>query len=338
MVDTGLEFLKIGGHDMTNPEAEQSKPTYRIGAVSRLTGVAPDTLRVWERRYGAVVPFRSEAGSRLYSQADVTRLALMKHLVDRGEAISSVANLSVEELKERAKGAPLPQLAADLERPCRVAVLGSSLPHRLAGETAADKGLEWSGLYSEKAQFLVEAPGLKADVAVLEYSSIQHDQIREIGMILTRSCAAYGVIVYGFATQATLERLESPQVTLVRGPVDRFELRRLCLALYARPTLAPPLPAHAGVEVSGALPARRFDAATLTNIAESPVGVRCECPHHLAELISRLSAFETYSEECEVRNVGDAALHAFLQTITAQARALMEKALARVIEADGIEV
>jgi len=80
------------------------------GAVSRLTGVAPDTLRVWERRYGAVVPFRSDAGTRLYSREDVGRLALIKRLVDRGDAISTVANLGAEQLQERAKGAPLDEL------------------------------------------------------------------------------------------------------------------------------------------------------------------------------------------------------------------------------------
>ena len=51
---------------MNNPNARLADPTYRIGAVSHLTGVAPDMLRVWERRYGAVVPMRAEKGSRLY--------------------------------------------------------------------------------------------------------------------------------------------------------------------------------------------------------------------------------------------------------------------------------
>ena len=55
---------------MNNSPADRPEPTYRIGAVARLTGVAPDTLRVWERRHGAVVPFRSPKGSRLYSQRD----------------------------------------------------------------------------------------------------------------------------------------------------------------------------------------------------------------------------------------------------------------------------
>ena len=81
---------------MNNKEADQSEPTYRIGAVSRLTGIAPDGLRVWERRFGAVVPFQSETGSRLYSQEDVGRLVLIKRLVDRGDAISRLANLSEE--------------------------------------------------------------------------------------------------------------------------------------------------------------------------------------------------------------------------------------------------
>ena len=84
--------------------------------------------------------------------------------------------------------------------------------------------------------------------------------------------------------------------------------------------------------------ARRFDAATLCRIAASPVTARCECPHHLVDLISSLTAFEACSEECEILNLDDAALHGFLHTITAQARSLPETALERVIEADNIEV
>jgi len=66
--------------------------------------------------------------------------------------------------------------------------------------------------------------------------------------------------------------------------------------------------------------------------------VRCECPHHLVQLVSNLAAFETYSQECENRNADDAALHAFLHAATAHARATLESALARVIEAEGIEL
>ena len=76
-------------------------PAYRIGAVSRLTGIAADTLRVWERRYGVVEPRRSEKGGRLYTKDDIGRLALIKRLVDAGHAIGSIANLSLDQLEER---------------------------------------------------------------------------------------------------------------------------------------------------------------------------------------------------------------------------------------------
>jgi hypothetical protein len=54
--------------------------------------------------------------------------------------------------------------------------------------------------------------------------------------------------------------------------------------------------------------------------------------------VSSLSAFEAYSQECENRSPDDAALHAYLHAATAHARATLEAALARVIEAEGIQV
>ena len=67
----------------------------------------------------------------MYSQDDVGRLALIKRLVDGGDAISRVANLDKDELAERAKGVPLPELGAEQERICRVAVLGGALTEKL---------------------------------------------------------------------------------------------------------------------------------------------------------------------------------------------------------------
>jgi DNA-binding transcriptional MerR regulator len=323
---------------MNHPPTDRPEPSYRIGAVARLTGVAPDTLRVWERRHGAVVPFRSAKGSRLYSQQDVARLALIKRLVDSGDAISRVANLSMGQLQERAKGAVAPALDSKRQRPCRVAVLGDVLAARLKREPDEDSELEILGFYREKEEFLAEVPKMEADVAVLEYTTIHPEQIRDIGSLLQRSGVERALVVYGFATQATLDRLESPRVIAVRAPLKKGEFRRWCHALHGRAAEAVPASAEVGIDISGPLPARRFDEAILARIAAASVSVRCECPHHMVDLISSLAAFESYSAECEVRSVDDAALHAFLHTATAHARALLEAGLARVIEADGIDV
>jgi len=46
-------------------------PSYNLKAVVQQTGLKPDTLRAWERRYGLPQPQRSEGGHRLYSAQDV---------------------------------------------------------------------------------------------------------------------------------------------------------------------------------------------------------------------------------------------------------------------------
>jgi len=75
------------------------EPRLRVGMVSRLTGLSAHVLRIWEKRYGAVVPQRTEAGGRLYSDADVRRLTLLKNLVDVGHSIGVIARLADEELE-----------------------------------------------------------------------------------------------------------------------------------------------------------------------------------------------------------------------------------------------
>ena len=59
--------------------------TFNLGAVVQETGINPDTLRAWERRYGLPQPDRSEGGHRLYSQRDIRTV---KWLLERqGEGI-----------------------------------------------------------------------------------------------------------------------------------------------------------------------------------------------------------------------------------------------------------
>jgi methanogenic corrinoid protein MtbC1 len=68
--------------------------------VARLTGLSTHTLRMWERRHGAVEPSRTPGGDRLYTASDVVRLQRLAALVNRGHAVSRVAPLSDEQLEE----------------------------------------------------------------------------------------------------------------------------------------------------------------------------------------------------------------------------------------------
>jgi len=67
--------------------------------VIRRTGLSPDLLRAWERRYGVVEPTRSEGGQRLYSDQDVERLGLLARATGGGRSIGGIARLSIPELQ-----------------------------------------------------------------------------------------------------------------------------------------------------------------------------------------------------------------------------------------------
>jgi DNA-binding transcriptional MerR regulator len=63
----------------------------RIGELGRRTGVSPELLRAWERRYGLLRPSRSGGGFRLYSSEDERRVRAMTALISSGLAASEAA-------------------------------------------------------------------------------------------------------------------------------------------------------------------------------------------------------------------------------------------------------
>ncbi|MFC1975612.1 MerR family transcriptional regulator [Chloroflexota bacterium] len=68
-------------------EANQT-PTFNLKVVVRETGLKPDTLRAWERRYGMPQPHRTPGGHRLYSQHDIDTLKWMVDRQNEGLSIS----------------------------------------------------------------------------------------------------------------------------------------------------------------------------------------------------------------------------------------------------------
>ncbi len=72
---------------------------YSIAAVSRLTHLSADVIRVWERRYQMVAPARDASGARSYSERDVARLALAGAATRLGHPIRTVARLQDDEIR-----------------------------------------------------------------------------------------------------------------------------------------------------------------------------------------------------------------------------------------------
>lgn len=72
---------------------------FTIRQVIELTGVSEFTLRGWESRYNAIGPNRTSSGRRMYERTDILKIKALKSLVDQGFKISSIADLSLEELE-----------------------------------------------------------------------------------------------------------------------------------------------------------------------------------------------------------------------------------------------
>ena len=83
-----------------NDDEGKDKPLYMISVAAELTGMHPQTLRVYEQK-GLVNPGRSRGNTRLYSQSDIERLNLIGKLTDEGINLAGV--IRILDMQERAE-------------------------------------------------------------------------------------------------------------------------------------------------------------------------------------------------------------------------------------------
>lgn len=73
---------------------------HTIQAVSHRCGLSPHVIRIWERRYGALTPSRTDTNRRMYCDDEIERLTMLRELTESGYRISCVAKLKAPELQE----------------------------------------------------------------------------------------------------------------------------------------------------------------------------------------------------------------------------------------------
>jgi DNA-binding transcriptional MerR regulator len=322
--------------------ASEEEQFFEISAVSRLTGVTTPNIRMWEKRHGVVEPKRSESKRRLYTPDDIQRLTLLKALVDRGHSIGTIATLSMPQLEQRLAAqerADGPKSVNDEEGSCcRLLVIGETLCEQFSGSSNFIEGTQVVASFGTLEE-AGESPASNVDVVVIECSTLFEDTIPVIQELVRRSHAVRAVIVYRFTQQATVNAIEEGmnRITALRGPVNAEELQ---VVLRADVSMASrKYSTSSSVEMRDQeVPTRLFTDKELAKASQVSSTIDCECPQHLGNLITSLTAFEKYSNECESRSPDDEALHRFLHQTTAQARALMEHALQEVIDAEGIDL
>jgi MerR family transcriptional regulator/heat shock protein HspR len=88
--DQSLERRQAALNDDLSARAQRG--VYGISVTSELSGVGPQTLRLYER-HGLLTPARTDGGTRRYSDDDLERLRRIAELLDRGINLAGIAQI-----------------------------------------------------------------------------------------------------------------------------------------------------------------------------------------------------------------------------------------------------
>lgn len=323
------------------------QPRYRSAAVARMVRMPVATLRIWERRYQVASPATSPTGHRLYSAQDVRRLGLLRQLTEMGHAIGTLAGMSMAQLHEVATthASALAQhrqddLAAPTHRstPWRVAAVGQGLAQRLADPSLVE-ALGCTVALPLTCDTLVQTTPQgdppRVDALLWQTAGLQAADLPRLLVAAQQLGATHTGVLYGYAPAAVCQQFAAAGVLMLRWPPSPATwldwLRQM-----APKDPAPAEPASDMQAAPDQIAPRRYDDATLADLANLSSTMVCECPKHVAELLMLLTQFEAYSAQCANLNAADMVLHQHLQAVAARARALFEGALERVIEHEGL--
>ena len=292
---------------------------YRIGAVSKLTGVTVECLRAWERRYG-MRPAEKAGKTRFYSEAQIHRLTQIKRLIDQGHPISQLIKLSDADLAHRlGHYSSAPSLSS---RRLKVGLAGTAV--LLAEERFADNNrLEILDRWSSVEAFdgarlqpksLQERP--KLDVIVLEMPSLDIHIIDKY----SKSIDERVVVVYHFGTTNDLHIATERGLDVVPWPSTWQQIEEACLRSGRRSSTT-------------AATQRRFSEEQLFHFATNTSIESCACPRDLVQLITQINAYAIHAERCGT--VDTAANHFEIALEANAARACLENALSVIVEVDG---
>ena len=293
-----------------------TKDLYRIGAVSKLTGVTVECLRAWERRYG-MNPAEKAGKTRFYSEIQIHRLTQIKRLIDQGHPISQLVKLSDADLANR-----LGQYSSTItpsNRRLKVALAGTALllaekqfgdGHRLE---IVDRWPSADAFASTRLQQTPPQRFPKLDVVVLEMPSLDVYLIDKY----MESTDARVVVVYHFCTDNDLQLAIERGLEVLPWPSTWQQIEGACV--------------RSGREFhTTSSTQRRFSDEQLFHLATRTSIEGCTCPRDLVQLITQINAYAIHTQRCGTVNT--ATNHVAISLEANEARANLENALSVLVD------
>ncbi len=323
---------------MANTPTHPEPALHRIGAISHFSGVPVSTLRIWEVRYGTFTPSKSEGNQRLYSDDDALKASLLKQLIQSGHPIASIARHNTATLNQllQQKKRAQPFHPGTAPRPIANAmVVGLPLARRLNTPTIMSDSwttaLKIEQIYPDLDSAKNASPMPRCSLLMVRINSL-HTLVQQEIQDLQQQCGAKTVLViYNFGQQWVIEAMKQSGVIVRREPLSDSELAEQLAKVLELPNTD----ASKGATESKVQP-RKYPDEVLAQVASIPNNVLCECPRHVAEILTLLGSFEQYSRDCLNRSPADAKLHAYLHEVSGTARTLFEQALEKIAAHEGI--
>ena len=297
------------------------------------------TLRIWETRYGAFSPAKTPGKQRVYEEQDVSKALLLKQLTQNGHAISTIAPLELSALRRMSNQSQRANISAvTMAQPASVAVVGLSLANRLASPQLAmslkQNHIQVSEVWPDLAAASSAEMTGASQVLLIKVNTLNVAVHAAIQALVRKFQFAQTIVIYHFATEAVTKAMKFSGLMVRREPISDSDLAELLQSV-----LFVDLERAQEFGTSGAvITPRKYSDATLSRVAAISTQVLCECPRHVAELISQLASFEEYSQDCLNNRAEDAHLHAYLTSISGTARALFENALQKIAAHEGIDL
>ena len=320
----------------------QQKLMHRIGVIGKLAEVPVSTLRVWESRYRAFSPGKTEGKHRLYSDQDLLKATLLKQLCRKGHAISTIAQLDLKQLNElQQRHASVPAAAGQQQvqpQTLAIAVVGMGLAARIESSKFTLSFLHNRITLSEVHTDIDAAKNAEfekpAQILLVKTSTLHEVLMADIQAIASRNQIARTIVIYNYGTQRAAEAMKRAGIVVRREPVSDHELADLVSSVL----LADPAGSASNPGLGITIPMRKYSEDALARATLIPNKVQCECIRHVAETISQLASFEQYSKECLNQSPDDSHLHAHLVSVSGSARAMFEGALDMVSKHLGIDL
>lgn len=309
---------------MSSPQNTES-PYFEVGAVSKITGLSPNTLRTWERRNFIQASSRSKTGRRRYSHEQVEILALLKKLTGMGDAISSIAALNLGELRSRLLEYQTNQTDASSSRTSLIRTL-----------PIGERAKTWISILPAQFKYISEKEG-RPDIVVIALDGAIAESRRTVTVASHEYPDTPIAILYDYAPRELIQQFSGDGYFLIRIPCSAELLTHY---LHAAMVNATHQNAPMDLVKDNGIPSnpRVFSDKQLATIASSNPNIKCECPHHISALVASLASFENYCRRCEIESPEDAEVHTYLGSEIAKARSLVENALLYLCEKDALIV